>query len=396
MRMLLVKMSSLGDVVHTFPAITDALRARPGLRIDWVVERAYADLPALHPGVGRVIPIDLRAWRHALWQSRSEMRTFAGELRSQRYDLILDAQGLIKSGAVTRLAKGTLRAGPDRVSAREGAASWCYERRIEVPVQRHAIERLRILFAAALNYRVPDVAATPDYGLKLPDIAHPHPVATPPITTRSDATTPDGVADASLRKSSEPTLVFLHGTSWSSKQWPEAFWRRLAGAAVAAGFRVLLPWGTRLERHRSMGIAEGVSGCTVPPAQSLPQLSAILVGAAGVVTVDTGLGHLAAALAVPTVALYGPTDSELTGLKGRNVVNLNAGFACAPCRDRACRYRGPDVLVAQERVIPACFSSVPPERVWRALDTAIRDADSGSRPVTVEWPSPGSGAGPGI
>ena len=165
MRVLLVKTSSLGDLIHSFPALSDAGRAIPGIRFDWLVEEGFAEVPAWHPGVLKVIPIGLRRWRRGwrkAWDS-GELGEFARLLRQQRYDLVIDAQGLIKSALPAVLAHGR-RAGLDRVSAREPLSALFYQRRYRVARGQHAVERVRQLFAQALAYPLP--ADPPDYGLR--------------------------------------------------------------------------------------------------------------------------------------------------------------------------------------------------------------------------------------
>ncbi|APZ42113.1 lipopolysaccharide heptosyltransferase I [Acidihalobacter ferrooxydans] len=338
MRVLLVKMSSLGDVVHTLPAVTDAYHALPALSIDWVVEESLAEIPAWHPAVGTVLPIALRRWRRGWRASRAERQTFRQRLREQPYDRVLDAQGLLKSAAVARLARGP-RWGLDRQSAREPLAALAYDHRVTVDKAQHAVPRLRQLFAAALGYAPPDTPA--DYG-----IAHDR---LPPAQQRGD-------------------LLFLHGTTWATKHWPETHWQILAKQATHAGLRVLLPWGDATERARAERIAAAGDAnlCTVLPRLSLGQLAGVLDTARAVVGVDTGLAHLAAALHVPAVTLYGPTRPDRTGTFGPGQVHLTAQFACAPCMRRTCRYRGP------AHVWPACFGTLPPDRVWEALERLLR------------------------
>lgn len=345
MRVLLVKMSSLGDVVHALPGVSDAARAR-GVVFDWVVEEAFAAIPARHPAVADVIPIAWRRWRRDLAGNRGELGSFVARLRQRRYDLVLDAQGLIKSAAVTALARG-LKAGLSRQSAREGAASFAYRQQIVVPRQRHAIDRIRLLFAEALGY--PPPAGVPEYR----------------------------IAAADARREDEPRRCFLlHGTTWPSKLWPVRFWRELAGRAAADGFDVVVPWADETERRRAREITDGTRA-TVLERMPLAALIEALAGASLAVGVDSGLSHLAAALEVPTVAIYGSTDSALTGLRGARVRNLQADFPCSPCFSRICTYRGPEQRRQGTLVEPACYASLPPERVWQAAgDLLGRSGDA--------------------
>lgn len=334
MKVLIVKTSSLGDVIHTLPALSDAARALPDIRFDWVVEEALAEIPAWHPAVERVIPIALRRWRKqpSAALTGGEWRQFLHQLRTENYDKIIDAQGLIKSAVITRLARGP-RYGLDRRSAREPLAALAYGHKISVEKKQHAITRVRALFAAALNYPCP--ATAPDYGLS---------------PTRFEPAATD-----------ERYMVFLHGTAWSSKQWPLGYWLELARLAAAQGYKVYLPWGNPNERQRARHIAAHCSSAVVLPEMNLAALAALLAHACGVVGVDTGLSHLAAALAAPAVTIYGATRPELTGTVGASQVHLCAKFPCAPCGGRVCAYQG------AAPVQPACYQTIPPTQVWGSL-----------------------------
>jgi heptosyltransferase-1 len=332
MRVLLIKMSSLGDVVHTLPAVSDA--AAHGVRFDWVVEEAFTAIPARHPAVERVIPIAWRRWRRQLWRHRAQLRAFAEGLRESHYDLVLDAQGLIKSATVTALARGAAKAGLARTAAREPLAALAYDRPIDVPRDAHAIERLRTLFAGALGYPAPQPDSPLDYGI--------------------------GRSGPVLRR-----CVLLHGTTWASKHWPEPFWLELARRARGAGYEVALPAGNAAELERAGAIAAAVGGA-VWDRLPLDEVMARLAESTLAIGVDSGFAHLAAALEVPTLALYGSTDSRLTGCRGLRVQSLQAEFACAPCLARTCGYRGPPLTWQGQRVEPPCFASLPPERVWQA------------------------------
>jgi len=228
---LLVKLSSLGDVVHTLPALSDARRLRPQLRFAWVVEENLTEVAAWHGAVAEVIPIALRRWRRdGFFHSRAELADFARNLRRRSFDLALDAQGLIKSGIVSALAQGE-RVGYDRRSARESAAALFYQKRIAVDRERHAIDRIRRLFAAAFDWPAPVDA--PDFGI------------TPPPAATETITDPRG------------TVVFLHATTWRDKHWPQARWRQLAALADEHNCRVVLPWGNALEQKNAHAIAAG-------------------------------------------------------------------------------------------------------------------------------------------
>ena len=332
MRVLLVKTSSLGDLIHSFPALSDAAGALPGIRFDWLVEETFAEVPAWHPAVDTVIPIALRRWRRdwrRAWR-RGELRRFRSRLQQTDYDLVLDAQGLLKSALPALMARGP-SAGLDRASAREPLAALCYRHRYAVARGQHAIERVRQLFARALGYTLPGTEA--DYGLHF---SHVH--------------------DAAARR-----LVLLHGTTWPSKHWPEPYWAELARLAAGEGFEVVLPWGSPEDRLRAERIIAAAGAGELLPRLGLTELARALAAASAVVGVDSGLAHLAAAVGTPAVTLYGPTRTELTGAVGPRQRNLAVEFDCAPCMRRECGYRG------TAEVEPACFTTLAPARVWADL-----------------------------
>jgi heptosyltransferase-1 len=292
MRVLIVKTSSMGDVLHTLPALTDAARAIPGIRFDWVVEEGFAQIPSWHENVDRVIPVAIRRWRKA-WFSppvKAERQAFRRAVQTEQYDAIIDAQGLVKSAAlVTRLAHG-VKHGMDWHSAREPLASLFYNRRHSIAKQQHAVERTRELFARSLGYAKPHTQG--DYAIAghFPN-SHSH---------------------------TSPYLVFLHATTRDNKHWPENHWRDLIALLTGSGLHVKLPWGAPHEEARAKRMAEGYDFVEVLPRMSLERVAQVLAGAQAVVSVDTGLSHLTAALDRPNITLYGPTDPGLIGGYGKN------------------------------------------------------------------------------
>lgn len=380
MRVLIVKTSSLGDVIHTLPALTDAARALPDIRFDWVVEEAFAEIPHWHPAVDRVIPVAMRRWRkHPLQARRSgEWAAFRSAISTRRYDVVIDAQGLLKSAWLARHARGPLH-GLDRRSAREPLSSLFYQHCHAVAWGRHAVLRVRELFAQALGYPVPT-----DRDLAPGDSS----ARGAALSSASCGFDPYGLdrervlagGAATPATDSRPYLVFLHGTTWDTKHWPELYWRRLAERASAAGWQIRLPWGSAAECERAERIAAGLDGVCVLPRLSLAGVAAQIAGAHACVAVDTGLGHLAAALAVPTLSLYGPTNPGFTGAWGFGQRHLAADFPCAPCLQKRCTYTPsaadrarPDFALEQ----PLCFTRLGPERIWRELMTML-NSDAGA------------------
>jgi heptosyltransferase-1 len=288
-RILFVKTSSLGDVVHHAPAVSDAARALPTAEIHWVVEEPFADIARMHLSVKRVFPVAMRRWRRSLWSPSvwSEIDRFRGALSEQPYDAIVDSQGLLKSALICAAANGT-KHGLDRLSAREPLAARFYDVRHAVPKNLHAVERNRRLTAAALRY---PYGGALDYGLRAAK-------ASPVAGTYG---------------------VFLTMTSRADKLWPEERWMAL-GADL--GCKVVLPWGSDAERERAESIAMKIPGSVVPQKMAIAELAGLLHKARFVVGVDTGLTHLAAALAVRTLGIYCGSDPGLTGLYGGNSSNL--------------------------------------------------------------------------
>ena len=283
MKLLIIKTSSLGDVVHMLPALTDAAVAVPELRADWVVEEGFAAIPSLHPAVDRVIPVAIRRWRRGLGQAATwrEMAVFRRALRAESYDLVLDSQCLLKSALLAVQAHGP-RAGLDAASAREPLASRFYQQRYAAPREWHAILRNRVLIAQALGYAL-DAAAPVRYGVSR--------------VTEQHAT----------------EVLCFHGTARPEKEYPEADWVVLAQQLVAAGLTPVFPAGNAREAARASRIVAACPGARALPALSLAALMPLISGAQAVVGVDTGLMHLAAAFGRPGVGLYPATDPARFG-----------------------------------------------------------------------------------
>ncbi|MFG1463040.1 lipopolysaccharide heptosyltransferase I [Xanthobacter sp. DSM 24535] len=333
MKVLVVKLSSLGDVVHTFPAVTDAMRSVPGLVLDWAVEEAFAPLVHMHPAVRRAIPVPLRRLRKAprAAMGNGEAATIRAALHAEAYDVVIDAQGLMKSAVVGLFARGR-RHGFARGSARESLATLAYHTAHAVPEVEHMASRIRKLFAASLGYNLTGLVA--DAGLKV--LAEPRPA--------------------------QPYIVMLHGTTWRTKTWPVKHWRDLALHAAERGLEARIFAQGAQESARAAAIAEDLPSVSIIPPGPIPDLVPVIANAEAVVSVDSGLGHLAAALAVPTVGLYGPTNPRLTGLFGPKALELKSLRPCAPCERAHCRI-APDLVEG-----PPCLTDFSARDVWRALN----------------------------
>ena len=284
-RVLVIRPSSLGDIVHALPIVHDLHRHQPGIEIDWVVEEPFVALVRMNRGVRRVIPVALRRWRrHALapatWR---EIGTFRRDLARERYDAIIDLQEQLKGALIAWFARGPVH-GPDRLSVREPAATLFYRHSYRINPQQHLIDRCRHLAGKALGYAP---SGPPRFELHAPPLRDPLPA---------------------------PYAVFVHATSRGDKLWPEPHWIALLAHYARLGLTAVLPWGSAAEAARSRRLAAAVSGAIVPSRRGLPELAAMLARAALVVGVDTGLTHLAAALGSPTIALFVATDPRLAGV----------------------------------------------------------------------------------
>ncbi len=334
MKVLLVKTSSLGDVIHALPAVTEALANNCDLQLDWVVEEKFRDIPLSHKGIHEVIPVAIRRWRSDWVGSWPEIKALIRRLRSTRYDRVIDSQGLIKSGLITRLAIGETH-GYNRDSIRESLACFFYGQKHGVDQNQHAIYRQKQLLAASLDYQPKDVI---DYGL----------------------------TSATLKNKK---IMLLHGTTWPSKEWPESAWTRLANLIRRDRFEVVVPAGNKQERERATRILGGPAGLL--DQLSLADLMTEMRQCVGAVAVDTGLGHLAPALGVPVIGLFGSTSPGLTGMLGPQSQTIaSTHLPCIPCRKSECQFQKSG---DSSNIYPPCFEQTSPETVWQALQLRLRN-----------------------
>ncbi|MBV8792113.1 MAG: lipopolysaccharide heptosyltransferase I [Pseudolabrys sp.] len=287
---LFIKTSSLGDVIHHMPALTEARRHLPDARFAWVVEVAYAPLVRLHPAVNEVIPVALRQWRSAFYSPATwrERRDAVRALDARAYDKIIDTQGLLKSALLVRRTRGE-KHGYDRASITERLASLVYDVRHSVSRDLHAIDRNRILTAQSLGYVMQGV---PDYGL------------------------------GALRQTAGTYAVLLHATARPEKEWPLASWIEFGRWLERDGLDLMLPWGNERERVRAEQIAAAVPRARVTEKMPLDGVTRMIAGARFVVGVDTGLLHLGAALGVPLVAIFRGSEPKLTGPMGPGRIEI--------------------------------------------------------------------------
>lgn len=347
-KILIIKTSSLGDIIHTLPALSDAKKSLGDVQFDWVVEENFAEIPSWHPDVRQIIPVAIRRWRKQILKTivSGEWKKFKQQLQKEQYDYVIDAQGLLKSALLTRLARGP-KYGLDQESAREGLASRFYQYPQAIAKQQHAVERVRQLFAKVLDY---ELSSDLDYG----------------IVEYGKNAHLKSASSADVRQ-----ILFLHGTTWKTKHWPDIYWLELADKMTEQGYVIVLPWANEIEHQRALKIklqCRLSAHVSVLEKMSLNDLLNKIIQVNAVVAVDTGLAHLSAALGRPTVALYGPTSPGLTGTYGKNQLHLQATNDCAPCFQKQCSKKKDDIA-------PECFSTVSPKRVADSLNNCLIEVE---------------------
>ncbi len=339
MKILVVRLSSLGDILHLFPAISDLRRRFPDAVIHWLVEPAFAEAVSWHAAVDKVITVALRAHKKIWWKIPLLLSKLQRRLQAENYDVVLDAQGLLKSAVLSRLA-GVLVYGFDADSARESIASRLYQKTAHIPDGLHVIEKNRQLVEQLF---ASDKSLPADFGLDKFREEQMH-----------------GELSSVLKEMTDlPYIVLLHGTTWNSKYWPEAAWTELIHKFSQRGWRCLLPWGNEAERQRAERLkASGGEQVVVLPKLSLTELMGILLHARAFVSVESGIGHLAAALDIPGVMLHGPTDPRYSGILGKACQHITSGIYCSPCFRRDC----PRIKTKLE--VPPCQQEITPQQVY--------------------------------
>jgi len=340
MKILIVKMSSMGDIFHTFPAISDLKAHFPDAEIHWIVEDSFKEIAAWHPAVTKVIPIKLRHWlKERKLSSWREFKDWKLALQQETYDYVVDAQGLLKSALVARCAKHKGIHGYHKDSSREAISHWLYQSRYKIGKDRHAVQRIRQLFGKIFYY-------TPSETLNF------------------------GINQNFIHIAENPRkLIFIIGTSWVTKLWATSHWQQLTTMAIAAGFDVEIIWGSQQEQDIAQQIIDHCPQATRPSERmSITGIAEKLVSAAGVVGLDTGFSHLAGALEIPTIAIYGPTSPTKVGLIGEHTLNLGLTplLQCMPCHKRHCKW-----LPENSNATPQCMSGVSAENVWQELQNKL-------------------------
>jgi heptosyltransferase-1 len=293
MRVLIIKLSSMGDLMHALPALTDAVNNVPGISFDWVVDENFAEVPKWHPAVEKLIVSAHRRWKknlRAAWIN-GEFKGFYKQLNHRDYDLVIDLQSNLKSALVSLLRRSPV-SGYDHQSCREKPAHLSYKHQYSIPVNQHAIARQRQLFARIFGYQEPNTAS--EYNVNFTQFASPD------------------------IKPKNKYVVFVHNASWETKLWPVNYWQDASQRAADLGYTVVLPSGNDKEFKRAQKIAEGCSAAIALSKTNLDDIAAIISGATAMLCSDTGLAHLAAMAATPAITLYAVTDTSLIGTVGNN------------------------------------------------------------------------------
>ncbi|URJ25892.1 lipopolysaccharide heptosyltransferase I [Blochmannia endosymbiont of Camponotus sp.] len=297
MKVLIIKISSMGDIIHTLPAVTDASNIVPNILFDWIVEETFSEILGWHPGIHQIIPINLRSWiknwyKLSSWKKYSECCI---QLK-KKYDVIIDAQGLLKTSLLVTYMTCGKKHGMDYISVRESISSLFYHERHYSNKNQHAVERIRQLFSLSLKYPVPSYIGKYNIEHLFPPQKH-----------------------------HAPYLIFFHSTTKFEKLWPELHWSIIAQFAIDAGYRIKLPFWTKSEELRTHRLARlHCNQIIILPQLTLQEIAIQISGATAVISVDTGLSHLTAALGCPNVTLYGPTNPKLIGTYGQNQIVLRS------------------------------------------------------------------------
>lgn len=283
----------MGDIIHTLPAITDASSIFPHILFDWVIEETFSEIPTWHPFIHKVIPIKLRFWKKK-WYKLSTWKTYSEyikQLNNNKYDIIIDAQGLLKTSVLfTNQITHGIKHGMDFISAKEPMSCWFYHKKHYINKNQHAIERVRQLFSYSLQYTLPTNLGKYNIAQNFNSKIQSHDI--------------------------NPYLIFFHATTQSNKHWPESHWYILINHAIKMGYRVKLPFWTSNEELRVRKLQRFCTQIIILPNFTLHQISNQIINSEAVISVDTGLSHLAAALNCPNLTLYGPTNPKLIGTYG--------------------------------------------------------------------------------
>jgi heptosyltransferase-1 len=348
MKVLLIKTSSFGDIIHTLPAVADLLRQVPEVELSWMVEESFQQIPLLNSKLEKIIPVAIRRWRKSWVGALPEIREFFHHIRETKYDVVIDAQGLMKSALLSKMAKGVVH-GLDAQSSREPGSSIFYDQTHFVEKKQHAVDRVRELFSRIFEYELDGLPL--DYGIDL----------TEPLVP-------------------ERHIFFLHGTTWASKHWPESRWRELALLCQEKGYGIRISYGSEKEKLRAERIVSEIDRAKVLEPSNISELVSEMRSCSGVVSVDTGLGHLATALNIPLVGIYGATDPNLTGFHGeRSNIIVSDRLSCIPCLKKECSLPECQAEAGRINIYPSCYETTTADLVYKTLHTLMLKNNSSEK-----------------
>lgn len=327
---LIIKTSSLGDILHTLPALTEASSHITDIEFSWVVEKPFSEVPSWHKSVGEVLEVEIRKWRKNIFKYFNEVCSFRNKIQSKYYDYIIDAQGLLKSALIAKVSKGRSIYGFDSSSSREPLSSLFYQNKISVNKKKHAIFRSKELFSKVFNYKVSEKI---DYGISYQN---------------------------NHKANTHKKIIFFHTTTWLNKKWPIEHWQELIELLEKNDIKVFLPWGNNNEKVQAYEIAKDYKNVILLPKMSLTDLTNYFKKIDAAISVDTGLCHLATAFNIPVVSIYGPTSPELTGTIGKKMINISSQLSCSPCLKRVCP-------INKLTSFAPCQTGISPKLVYKQL-----------------------------
>ena len=337
-KILIIKMSSMGDVLHALPVLADIKNAfGKQTQIDWVVEPNYASLLAQHPLINQVYPLPLRKYKNTFKRfNNPNTKKLKQLLRQQSYDVVLDLQGLLKSAIVSRWAKAPVY-GYNKKSIREPLASYFYQHKFQVDKSEHAITRMRELTANALSYTLPNTL--PDYRLN---------------TYKASA------------QDVKSNIILFPFTTWQSKHWPKHHWQSCI-KLLSENYNIYIAWGSDEEHKQATEFIAHQSHCQLTPQLNIKQMQQFLLNMHAFIGVDTGFAHLATAMDIPGIVLMGPTDKHRSGPLGERQLALDVSLPCRPCHKRQCHL--PEIA---GELRPACMAALSPTMVLQHLQQLIK------------------------
>jgi len=346
MRILIIKTSALGDIIHALPLLDYLHQVCPGVRIDWVVEEAFLELLSGNPLLDRLITVAFKRWRKSPLARRSvsEIGAFRGQLQERQYDLVFDIQGNIKSGLVCWLAHSKQKIGFSRNAMQERLNGLFTDQKVELlPDDRHATTRYLRIVSAPFGVDPAGLELTTDIHTALEDEA-------------AVKLLPPG--------SSGPIVLFHAGTTWQTKLWHESGWVALARELLQrhSDATILLSWGNDAEHGMVLRIAQQIgSRVRVLERMSLKRFAALLKRVDCVVGGDTGPVHLAAVVGTATVSFYRCTDGSLNGPKGERHVIVQSPLACTKCLKKSCERN------------EECIGSITPQALADGVESILRE-----------------------